>query len=95
MTLNIRALAFAGAVMVGGLFLLVGLGSLVWPGYGADLLGVGASVYPGYDGPDGVASVVVVTLYGALDGTIGGALLAWCYNWMAGSGHDRAPRMTA
>ncbi|MDH3456424.1 MAG: hypothetical protein OER90_06240 [Gemmatimonadota bacterium] len=95
MTLNVKALAFAGAVSVGGVFLLAGLGNLLWASYGTALLDVGASIYPGYNGPDGFASVVVVTLYAALDGAIGGALLAWLYNLMAKKVGERAPRMTA
>ena len=95
MALNIKALAFAGAVCTGGLFLLVGLGNVIWAAYGNALLDVAASIYPGYDGPDGIASVVIVTLYATLDGAVGGGLLAWLYNVMTNGRGERAPRMTA
>jgi hypothetical protein len=54
---------------------------LAFPSYGGAFLDLGASIYPGYQGPDGIGSVIVVTLYGLVDGAIGGAVLAWLYNW--------------
>jgi len=83
MSLNIRALAIAGAIVWGGCFLLVGLANLIWASYGAVCLEVAASIYPGYDGPDGLWSVIVVTLYALVDGAVAGAVLGWLYNWAA------------
>ena len=83
MALNIKALAIAGAVLWGGGFLLIGLGNLMFSGYGTVFLDFGASIYPGYDGPGGFGSVIVVTLYAIVDGAVSGAVLAWVYNMVA------------
>lgn len=81
MKLSAKGLATAIALLTGGCFLLAGLLELAFPGYGEAFLNLGASIYPGYHGPDGIRSVVVVTLYGLVDGAVGGAVLAWLYNW--------------
>jgi len=91
MSLNIKALAIAGAIGFGACFLLVGLANLVWDSYGAALLRLGASVYPGYDGPNGLWSVIVVTLYAIVDGAVCGAIFGWLYNWAVGRGGARVP----
>ena len=80
MKLCVRSLALASGLLWGGMFLFVGLLNLSGGGYGAHFLEFGASIYPGYGGPAGFGSVLVVTLYGLVDGAIGGALLAWLYN---------------
>lgn len=80
MRLCMRSLALASGLLWGGMFLFVGLLNLWGGGYGAHFLDFGASIYPGYGGPAGFVSVLVVTLYGLVDGAIGGALLAWLYN---------------
>ncbi len=85
MKLCVRSLALASGILWGGMFLVVGLLNLLGGGYGAHLLHFGASIYPGYGGPAGFGSVLVVTLYGLVDGAIGGALLAWLYNRFKGS----------
>ena len=83
MQLSIRGLAAAGAIVWGGMFLLVGLANVIAPSYGGALLELGASLYPGYAGPAGIGSVITVTLYALLDGAIAGAALAWLYNAFA------------
>ena len=83
MLLNIKALTITGAVLGAGCVLLTGLANLVFPSYGVGLLELAASVYPGYHGPDGIGSVVVGTLYAALDGAIAFAVIAWVYNLAA------------
>jgi len=83
MSLNIKALAIAGAIVWGGCCLLVGLANLIWASYGAACLDVAASIYPGYHGPDGFFSVIVLTLYALVDGAVAGAVIAWLYNWAA------------
>ncbi|NIM50181.1 MAG: hypothetical protein GTN62_07560 [Gemmatimonadales bacterium] len=96
MTLNIKALAIVGAVFTGGSFLLVGLLNLIFSSYGVGFLELGASLYPGYGGPGGFGSVIVVTLYGLLDGAVAGAIFAWLYNVVAArGGAEKAPRFTA
>jgi len=93
MLLNIKAAAITCAAIVGSLFLLVGLANLVFPSYGSTLLDLGASIYPGYQGPNGVMSVVVVTLYASVDGLVGGAVFTWLYNAVARGGHASTPKM--
>lgn len=95
MSLNIRALAIVGAILVGGSFFLLGLANLIFPSYGGAFLELGASIYPGYHGPGGFGSVIVVTLYAAVDGAIGGAILAWLYNFFAGGGTPKGQSFTA
>ena len=80
MRLDIRALTLAFGLLWGGMFLVVGLANLVFPGYAAGFLEWAASFYPGYDGPSGFGSVVMVTLYGLVDGSLAGLLVAWLYN---------------
>jgi hypothetical protein len=70
---------------------LVGLANLIWESYGVALLELASSVYPGYDGPDGIWSVTVATLYAAVDGAVCGAIFGWLYNWAAGRGVERTP----
>ncbi len=86
MTLNIKAFAFAASVFLGGSFLIIGLLDLAFSGYGDAWLNIAGSLYPGYGGPNGFGSVIVVTLYGLLDGLIAGAIIAWLYNMFATNG---------
>ncbi len=83
MKLNVKALAFAGAVLWGGCVLLMALANLIWAGYGAHFLQFLASFYPGYHAGRTVGAVLIVTLYALADGLVGGALFAWLYNSMA------------
>jgi hypothetical protein len=63
---------------------VLGLANLAIPAYGSAFLqGVG-SVYPGFYHARTFADVLVGTVYGSVDGALGGALLAWLYNSIAG-----------
>ena len=75
-------MALTCGVIWGAAILLVALGNLIAPPYGAAFLEVTASVYPGYHFAEdaGFGSVIIATLYGVLDGAIGGAIFAWVYN---------------
>lgn len=85
MRLNVGATAIAAAVLWGIVAMfLVGLAHLIWPGYGQAFLDLVASVYPGYKATADIGQVVVGTVYGLVDGAIGGALFAWLYNRVAG-----------
>jgi hypothetical protein len=95
MTFNVKAVAIVGAIVCGGAFLLVGLANQMFPSYGRAMLELGASIYPGYNGPSGFGSVLVVTMYAVLDGAIGGAIVAWLYNTVAGAVGPKAERFQA
>lgn len=90
MKLDARALAWSTGLLWGGAMLLCSLANLIFPGYATAFLEWTASVYPGYDGPAGLGSVVMVTLYGLVDGAIGGYVLAWLYNTFAAGGRGEA-----
>ena len=84
MRLSVRSVALTGAVMWGVLGMcLVGLGNMMWSGYGQGLLDLAASFYPGYQATPSFGQVIIGTLYGLLDGAICGALFAWLYNRFA------------
>jgi hypothetical protein len=80
MKLNIKAFAMAFGLIWAASILFVGVANLIWPGYGAAFLQLTASIYPGYHRGSGFGSVIVGTLYGLVDGTVGGACFAWLYN---------------
>ncbi len=84
MRLGTRGLTAAMGLLWGGVILLVGVLNLLYPSYGVAFLEWTASIYPGYHGPAGFVSVLVATLYGLVDGAIGGFVLAWLYNAFAG-----------
>lgn len=83
MKLDVKALAFAGAVLWGGCVLLMGVANLIWAGYGVHFLAFLASIYPGYHATRTIGEVLIVTLYALADGLIGGAVFAWLYNCLA------------
>jgi hypothetical protein len=83
MKFHVTALALAAGLLWGGLILAVGLANMAWPEYGRAFLNLAASLYPGYRPGTGMGSVITGTLYGVVDGTIGGAIFAWLYNLLA------------
>jgi hypothetical protein len=80
MKFSVKGLALASGILWGVAMLGMGLANLSWSGYGRQFLETMASVYPGYHASRSVAEVVVGTLYGLVDGFIGGAVFAWLYN---------------
>ena len=86
MKFNTKALALTSGILWGLAMLLMGLANLIWGNYGQQFLQTMSSVYPGYHATRSVAEVVVGTLYGAVDGLIGGAVFAWLYNQFAKPG---------
>ena len=86
MTLNTKALALTSAMLWGLAMLAMGLANLIWGNYGQQFLQVMSSVYPGYHATRNVAEMIVGTLYGAVDGLVGGAVFAWLYNQFAKPG---------
>jgi len=84
MKLSVKALAIASAILWGVALLMVGTANTIWPSYGVAFLDVMSSIYPGYSsGNAGLTGIIVLTLYGAVDAAIGGAIFAWLYNWFA------------
>ena len=80
MKLHVPALALTAGLLRSGAILVVGLGNMVWPDYGRAFLDVTASIYPGDHPSSGIGSVITGTLYGLVDGAIGGAIFALLYN---------------
>lgn len=60
--------------------LCTGLANLAFPFYGLAWLQLAALIYPGYHGPAGLGSVILVTVYGVVDGAAAGLLFGWLYN---------------
>jgi hypothetical protein len=83
MKFSVKGLALASAILWGVAMLGMGVANLVWSSYGQQFLQTMASVYPGYHATRSIAQVVVGTLYGVVDGSIGGAVFAWLYNQLA------------
>jgi hypothetical protein len=80
MRLNVIALSVASALLWGGAILVVATANLIWPDYGRAFLELAAAIYPGYQPRPSIGSIVTGTLYGLVDGAIGGAVFAWLYN---------------
>ena len=80
MKFSVKGLALASAILWGSAMLVTGLANLIWGSYGQQFLQTMASVYPGYHATRSIGGVIVGTLYGAVDGLIGGAVFAWLYN---------------
>lgn len=85
MKFSVKGLAMVCGILWGGAMLVMGLANLIWSSYGQQFLQLMASVYPGYHATRSIAEVIVGTLYGFVDGFIGGAVFAWLYNQFAKS----------
>lgn len=83
MRFNVIALSVTSALIWGGMILVVATANLIWPNYGRALLEVIAAIYPGYQPDPSIGSIVTGTLYGLVDGAIGGAVFAWLYNLLS------------
>lgn len=90
MRFNVKALAITAGVLWAACLFCVAMGNLLWSGYGNAMLDLAASIYPGYHGPGGFGSVLVVTMYAAVDGLVCGAVFAWLYNTVLGRGSSPA-----
>jgi len=83
MKLNVIRLGFALSAVWGLIVLLVGFANLIWTGYGVEFLKIIDSIYPGYHyGQWGFGSVVVATLYAAIDAWLVGVVFALLYNFL-------------
>jgi hypothetical protein len=83
MKFSVKGLAIASGILWGVAILGTGLANLIWSPYGQQFLQLMASVYPGYHATHSIAEVVIGTLYGFVDGLIGGAIFGWLYNQFA------------
>ncbi len=90
MKLSVKALAITSGLLWAGALLFVGIGNLISPEYGTAFLDVMDSIYPGYHLGSGFVGVIVCTLYGLVDGALGGAIFGWIYNCFAGTGSPDA-----
>ena len=80
MRLNVIAFSVTFGLIWGGAILVVATANLIWPDYGRAFLELAAAIYPGYQPGPSIGSIVTGTLYGLVDGAIGGAVFAWLYN---------------
>jgi hypothetical protein len=80
MKINERSLALACGIVWGGAMLLMGIGNMVWSGYGGEFLKIMASVYPGYQVAANFRQLLFGTAYGFVDGLVGGFAFGWLYN---------------
>ena len=84
MRLNVTALSLTVGLIWAGAILVVAAAHAIWPNYGGAFLDLMASIYSGYHPGPGSGSVIVGTLYGLVDGAIGGAIFGWLYNLLSG-----------
>jgi hypothetical protein len=85
-TLSVKSLVIAAALLKALCFLFVSLLNLVLPPYGGAFLALLTSVYLGYDPTAGPISVLVGTLYSLIAGAVAGALFGWLYNSLVEKG---------
>lgn len=83
MRFNVIALSVTSALIWGSAILVVATANLIWPSYGGAFLDLAAAIYPGYQPAPSVGSIVTGTVYGLVDGAIGGAVFAWLYNLLS------------
>ena len=86
MKLDVKAMALTVGLVWGAAMLLAGVAYVILDGYAEAFLDVMASVYPGYHATSSFGDVIVGALYGLVDGAVGGAVIAWLYNRLAGGG---------
>ena len=83
MRLSPKALAFTFGLLWGAAILLVGSVNVVLGDYGDDFLEMLADVYPGFEEEGGFGNVLIGTVWGSVDGLVGGWLVAVVYNLFA------------
>ena len=83
MQLSVKALALTIGILWGGAILFVGIVSFFSPGYADEFLRTVSSFYPGFDHSGSLGDLLVGTVYGLVDGAIGGVVIAWLYNFFA------------
>ncbi|HTP86157.1 MAG TPA: hypothetical protein VMJ34_04385 [Bryobacteraceae bacterium] len=79
-----KAIALSSAILWGAAMLLVGLINMADPSYGGAFLRMMSSIYPGADTSATFGRVLLGTLYGFVDGAIGGLIFGYLYRTLAG-----------
>ncbi len=87
MKLSIRGIALTMGLLGAACMLAVGIVNMITPNYGADFLNMMSSVYPGFHYSRTWMSVLIGTVYGFMDGSIGGWVFASIYDWIVGEHH--------
>jgi hypothetical protein len=83
MRINVIALSVTAGLFWGAAIFMVASAHSIWPSYGGAFLEFSSSIYPGYDPDPGIGSIFMGTLYGLVDGAIGGAIFGWLYNFLS------------
>ena len=83
MKIDVRAMALTIGILWGAQFLFLGILMRFFPGYGETWIQLWADVYPLYEGSGGVLDTLIGTVFGLIDGILGGAVVAWLYNRIA------------
>lgn len=83
MRISLKAFSLACGLLWGGAMLVVGLIHMADHSYGLQFLQLMSSLYPGADTSPTIGRVLLGTLYGFIDGAIGGLVLGWLYRRMA------------
>jgi hypothetical protein len=83
MRLSAKAMALALGLLWGGGVAFAALVHLAIPSYGTAFLDFVGSLYPGFHGARSLGDAVVGTVYGLIDGAVGGFIFASLYNLFA------------
>ncbi len=62
---------------------LIGIAHAIYPDYGREFFAFMSSIYPGMSSSGTVLNTVVAVAYGAVDGFLGGYVMAVVYNFFA------------
>ena len=73
-------MALTIGILWGANFLLIGILLQFFPNYGETWIQLWADVYPFYEGNGEVLDTLIGTVFGLIDGILGGAVFAWLYN---------------
>ena len=83
MKFNVLAAAITGGIAVAIAIGFTGVVGMYSEGYGKPVLELFASVYPSYTASGGIGDLAIGCFWGAIDGMVGGGLLAWLYNYLS------------
>ncbi|MGH8743825.1 MAG: hypothetical protein ACREUY_06050 [Burkholderiales bacterium] len=83
MRINLISFSTAAGLLWGGAIMVAGVANIIWPSYGKAFLELAASIYPGYHAGPSMVEVIIGSLYGLVDGAVGGFVFSWLYNFVA------------